>query len=348
MIDVEKTVYLRNGLKQNALLQERVESFLNRIKTFPLFSKLNSLKPLGNHQLREKLQSWLSGFEFPASENLRMFPDAFDSRFLEKTNPADNLEREPRLPPVNHSLPERNEKVLREPDRVETIREKPVYFTEHFKNVVQWNERLQMQKRELSEKTHSFAEFEKLKIQDHFTAVQNNRVEEFLFTSKTGEKQEVRKFDFHPDSGQSLHHELNTALMLAGSSGNFEKAPLFKWSHLPVIEKPVQNQAESAAAASDSAIVSVFKAFKAFEIRYSIPAAKAQTLFSDTWLARERAVAKESVHNHYHGCFNTIRQENTIGAEMGEIGTLIRRNLVELMERNLRFNAIGAEVTAGT
>lgn len=44
---------------------------------------------------------------------------------------------------------------------------------------------------------------------------------------------------------------------------------------------------------------------------------------------------------------NSVTQNNTIGAEFSQLGTLIRQNLVELMERNLKFDAsMAMEVSA--
>ena len=44
---------------------------------------------------------------------------------------------------------------------------------------------------------------------------------------------------------------------------------------------------------------------------------------------------------------NTVTQNNSISSEFSELGNLIKQNLVELMERNLKFDTSMAMEVAG-
>lgn len=57
--------------------------------------------------------------------------------------------------------------------------------------------------------------------------------------------------------------------------------------------------------------------------------------------------AKSTTVNNTTNNNTSITQNNTIGAEFSQLGTLIRQNLVELMERNLKFDTTIAMEVAG-
>ena len=61
----------------------------------------------------------------------------------------------------------------------------------------------------------------------------------------------------------------------------------------------------------------------------------------------ESAEAKSTTVNNTTNNNTSITQNNTIGAEFSQLGTLIRQNLVELMERNLKFDTSMAMEVAG-
>ena len=57
--------------------------------------------------------------------------------------------------------------------------------------------------------------------------------------------------------------------------------------------------------------------------------------------------AKANVTNINTTNNNTVTQNNTISSEFSELGNLIKQNLVELMERNLKFDTSMAMEVAG-
>lgn len=63
--------------------------------------------------------------------------------------------------------------------------------------------------------------------------------------------------------------------------------------------------------------------------------------------AAESAEAKSSVTNNYNTTNNSVTQNNSISAEFSELGNLLRKNLVEILERDIRFDSsMAMEVAA--
>lgn len=64
--------------------------------------------------------------------------------------------------------------------------------------------------------------------------------------------------------------------------------------------------------------------------------------------AAESAEAKSSVTNNYNTTNNSVTQNNSISAEFSELGNLLRKNLVEILERDIRFDSSMAMEVANT
>lgn len=64
--------------------------------------------------------------------------------------------------------------------------------------------------------------------------------------------------------------------------------------------------------------------------------------------AAESAEAKSSVTNNYNTTNNSVTQNNSISAEFSELGNLLRKNLVEVLERDIRFDSSMAMEVAAT